>query len=141
MCTRGGGWVRASHGARATLLILLTMDACFSCDETTETGTDRVHVDFLVEVPRKIWLDAGVCARAAVPNTLRAVFDKHPKFLNQLANKCVVLWPNDADTCIEVQRVVSPSAREGEGESEARQTTRVSLRVVDLLAHLETLPF
>lgn len=120
-------------------LNLRTMDACFSCDEATGTGTDLVHVDFLVEEPRKIWLDAGVCARAAVPNTLRAVFEKHPKFLNQLANKCVVLWPNDADTCIEVQRVLSPSAREGEGE--ARQTTRVSLRVVDLLAHLETLPF
>lgn len=124
------------------------MDACFSGDEATGTGTDRVHVDFLVEEPRKIWLDAGVCARAAVPNTLRTVFDKHPKFLNQLANKCVVLWSNDTeDTCIEVQRVVSPSAREGDGEGdgedegEARQTTRVSLRVVDLLAHLETLPF
>ena len=122
------------------------MDACFSDNTAPGTDNGEVHVDFLVDEPRKIWLDAGVCARAAVPNTLRAVFEKHPKFLNQLANKCVVLWPNDTNTCIEVQRVVSRATAAARGgrdddDDDARETTRVSVRVVDLLAHLETLPF
>ena len=113
------------------------MDAFFSVYTTNSAEQqDQVHVDFLVAGPRKIWLDGGICVRAAVPNTLRAVCEKHPKFLNQLANKCVVLWPGNTDTCIEVQRVVTQE----DSLLPWVQTTRISVRVVELMEYLESLP-
>ena len=48
----------------------------------------------------RIWLDAGRCLSSEVPNTVRAVLDKYPKFVNQLCSKCA------SENWIEVDQIL-----------------------------------
>ena len=105
------------------------MDTPFLLD--FNTSTDLVKLDFLVLAPSNIWCDAGLWCPADMPKTLRQTFDTYPKFVDQIARRCVL--DNDVNAIIEVQRVIT--------SDDLKAVHTASCTVQLLITYLETQTF
>ena len=73
----------------------------------------------------RIWLDAGRCLSSEVPNTVRAVLDKYPKFVNQLCSKCASENWIEVDQILREVGIDEAENATHDASNDAHRTTRL----------------
>lgn len=83
----------------------MNIDAVFSDQHTCEDINRFASVNYYVVKPKVIWFNVGASAEP-IPNSLRELFGKYPRFKNHLITQ-YPLWQTNNESFVEIQRVIT----------------------------------